>query len=109
MNDKTQTQIEQLVELPVTDILPSGNNPRIINEKDPGFIELIKSIRARGVVVPIHVRNHPKQKDKYELLAGERRLLAARANVPTIRAINHGVIDDDAAFEITFIENFARE
>lgn len=110
MNGKTQTQIEQLVELLITDIVPSDNNPRIINEKDPGFIELAESIKARGVVVPIHVRIHPEQKGKYELLAGERRARAAfKADRLIIRAINHGDISDEEAFEITFIENFARE
>jgi len=110
MNDETQTQTEQLIELPVTDVIPSGNNPRIINEKDPGFIELVESIEARGVVVPIHVRNHPGQENKYELLAGERRLRAAFCTERlTIRALNYGDIGDDEAFEITFIENFARE
>lgn len=110
MNAKKTQTYGQFVELPVSDIVPSGNNPRIINEKDPGFIELAGSIKAQGVIVPIHVRRHPTQKDKYELLAGERRLLAAaKVERNTIAAIDHGDIGDDEAFNITFIENFARE
>jgi len=110
MNAKKTQTYGQFVELPVADIVPSGNNPRIINEKDAGFAELAESIKAQGVIVPVHVRRHPAQKNKYELLAGERRLLAsAKVERDTIIAIDHGDIGDDEAFNITFIENFGRE
>ncbi len=102
--------METYQELQLTDIVTSPDNPRIINDKAPGFLELIESIRALGVIVPVHVRIHPKQKDKFELLAGERRLLAAaKTDRTTIKAINHGSISDEQAFEISFAENFARE
>jgi len=104
----TKTQ-ETYCLLQVSDVIPTKDNPRIINTKSDSFLELVDSVRARGVMVPIHVRDHPEQKGKYQLLAGERRLLAAKqANVEEIRALNHGAIGDDEAFEITFIENYAR-
>jgi ParB/RepB/Spo0J family partition protein len=104
------SKTEEFLMVPVEKIIISGNNPRIINEKSQEFKELVESIMAMGVIVPVHVRSHPKQKDKYELLAGERRLLAAgRANLKELRAINHGTIGDEEAFEITFAENFGRE
>ena len=111
MSEKSTSTAEQkLQELELTNIIPSPDNPRIVNEKSEQFGELVESIRAMGVIVPVHVRDHPKRKDNYELLAGERRLLAAaRADRKTIRAICHGVISDGAAFEITFAENFSRE
>ena len=101
----------QLAALKIDSIIPSGDNPRTINKKDPAFLELVESVKAQGVIVPVHVRLHPKgQVGTYELLAGERRLLAARqAGWLVIRAINHGELSDDEAFEITFAENFARE
>jgi ParB/RepB/Spo0J family partition protein len=100
----------QLVTLPVKRIVPSPDNPRTVNEKRDDFLELVKSIQARGVIVPVHVRVHPKRKDKYELLAGERRWRACQAaKVNEILAIDHGPLSDSEAFEITFAENFCRE
>ncbi len=103
----------KLSTLRIVDIIPSGDNPRIINEKSAGFIELVVSVRAMGVIVPVHVRDCPGRmefKGKYELLAGDRRLqAAARAGWAEIPAVCHGQIGDEEAFEITFAENFARK
>jgi len=97
----------QLCELKTSQIRTSGDNPRIINPKSSEFAELVESIRSLGVKVPIHVREKGKN---YELLAGERRLLAAKAaGLDTIPALNHGELTDEAAFEVTFAENFARQ
>lgn len=107
---KTYELVRGVIKVPVADIIPTKNNPRHIDEKSESFKELVESIRAQGVLVPIHIRNHPKKKDKFELLAGERRLLASKAvGFGFIDAINHGQISDAEAFEITFTENFARE
>lgn len=108
--ENTNQENVELVELLIVDIIPSGDNPRVINEKSTEFIELTESIQAQGVIVPIHVRIHPKQYGKVELLAGERRLKASRkAGRDLIPAVNHGKITDEAAFEITFTENFDRK
>lgn len=111
MNDKKQNTVcEQLMELQVMDIIPSGDNPRTINEKSAAFVELTESIKSQGVIVPVHVRIHPKQKGRFELLAGERRLRATtKAGRGLIPAINHGKLNDEQAFEITFTENYARK
>lgn len=86
------------------------NNPRTIDKKSSSFNELVESIAAQGVIVPVHVRSDPSHKNAYELLAGERRYWAARkAALKTIPAIDHGGISDEEAFEITFAENFQRE
>lgn len=101
---------KKFVDVKIDDITMSGNNPRIINVDSASFTELSQSVKARGVIVPVHLRDNPLQKDKYELLAGERRLLAAQsAGLTKIPAINHGKISDKEAFEITYAENFARE
>lgn len=103
-----QTDLLQFVE--VKKVVPSGLNPRTINEKSAGFTELVDSIRGQGVMVPVHVRRHPKDKGKLELLAGDRRLRACiKARRDRLPAINHGELSDEAAFEVTFAENFARE
>ena len=112
-NQKTKTNpLDQgtLQTVKVSDLVPSPFNPRIVNEKSESFHDLVESIRGRGVVVPVHVRTHPTKKGKFELLAGERRRRAAiKAGAQNIPAVNHGDIDDALAFEICFIENFARE
>lgn len=100
----------ELMQLPVKRIVADCPNPRTVNEKEADFADLVASIGARGVIIPIHVRVHPKRKDKYQLLAGERRWRAAqKAKVATIGAVDHGELSDAEAFEITFTENFCRK
>ncbi len=100
----------QLCNVEIKQIRISGDNPRIINKKSEEFRELVSSIKSLGVKVPIHVRENPNGKSGYEMIAGERRLLAAgEVGLNTIPTINHGVLSDDTAFEVTFAENFARE
>jgi len=92
------------------DIRLTGDNPRIMDLKSSDFAGLVESITAQGVVVPVHIRTDPAQKKQYELLAGERRYRAAgKSGLQAIPAIDHGNISDEAAFEITFVENFQRK
>jgi len=96
----------------VGDCTPSKMNPRIVNEKAPKFLELVKSIEASGVHVAIVVRPMPATgaKEKYEILSGERRWRASKAakksDVPAIVRRN---ITDEEAVDIVFFENFGRE
>lgn len=91
-------------------IVTNSDNPRILNKSSQSYIDLVDSIRASGVLVPVHVRKHPKQKGKYDLLAGERRLIAAlECKLRVMPALNHDGMSDAQAFELTFAENFARE
>ena len=94
----------------VTDIIPTRDNPRVVNEKSAAFQELTESIKAGGVKIPIHIRPHPKKPNHYELLAGERRLrVCKKIKTQTIPAVIHHDMTDEEAFELTFAENFARE
>ncbi len=68
--------------------------------------ELSESIKKNGLIQPIIVR---KKKDKYELIAGERRLRACKlANIKEISVIVSD-FDDRKAFESGLIENLQRE
>lgn len=73
--------------------------------------ELAQSIAAAGVVQPIVVRALPAQPDQpqqYQLITGERRLLASKqAGKATIPAIVR-VVSDEQAMEMTIIENLQR-
>lgn len=68
---------------------------------------LTQSIKENGILEPLLVRN--LNQEKYELVAGERRLRAAIAaqfkQVPAI-VLN---IDEEQAFRITLLENLQRE
>ncbi len=68
--------------------------------------ELASSITANGVIQPILVR--PLPGGRYQLIAGERRWLAAqKAGLPTVPAILRQV-SDEQAMEITIVENLQR-
>ena len=66
----------QIRQIKVSDIVPTKDNNRKIDVKEESFIELMESIKAGGVRVPVHVR--PFEGGKYELRAGQRRWTAAK-------------------------------
>ena len=96
--------------LPLTEIHESAAlmNPRATFDQ-AALEELAGSIRQRGVLQPIVVRPRVEDGGGYELIAGARRLRAARlADLATIPA--HVVnLDDQAARETAIIENLQRQ
>ncbi len=83
---------------------PNPWQPRsIVNDTD--LVELANSLREHGLVQPIVVRAHG---DRYQLIAGQRRLFAARrlgwGNVP-VRVLE---VDDRQMSEIAIVENLQR-
>jgi len=98
--------MEELKQIKLDDIVPSSDNARKIDQKSRDFEELVNSIRAGGVRVPIHVRPHPKRAGKFEIRAGERRWRASKAaGEETIRAVVHTGIKEIDALDLTYIEN----
>ncbi len=93
------------IEIKITDIAANENQPRRFFENE-ALAELAESVKEHGVLQPIVVR---KDKDSFEIVAGERRWRAARmAGLKTIPAI----IKDynlGQALEIALIENLQRE
>jgi len=90
---------------PIEEIKPSKSQPRktFSNEK---LDELAASIRAKGIIQPLVVRN---KGDHYELIAGERRWRAAqRAGLREVPVVIQDV-SDDTAVELALIENIQRE
>lgn len=74
---------------------------------DEGLEELAQSIRRHGVVQPIVIR--PTVKGGYELVAGERRLLASkRAGLKAIPAIVRDV-EDSQMLTLALVENVQRQ
>lgn len=94
-----------IVELAIEDIRRSKTNPRKFFDKAK-LAELAESIRAHGVLNPILVR---PVSTGYEVVAGERRLRAAKmAGLEEIPA-NVREMSDRAALEVQVIENLQRE
>ena len=94
-------------QLPPSAIAPTPDNPRTINEKSPEFLELVASVKAVGVNVPVACR---PDGDGHILIYGERRLRAARlAGRETIPALVYDGLTPEQAFELTFAENYQRE
>jgi len=74
---------------------------------DEKFHDLVSSVRVHGIVQPIVVRS--KTGGSYELVAGERRLRAARAaGLATIPAVVRDFTDEQS-LEVALIENLQRE
>ncbi|TCB71214.1 ParB/RepB/Spo0J family partition protein [Acinetobacter sp. ANC 3781] len=89
----------------ITDIQPSPNQPRkFFNQQD--IEDLAASIDEIGLLQPIAVR---RVQDKYELIAGERRLKAHQVlNKNTIEVIVIDASDEEVAL-LTLAENLKRE
>ena len=94
-----------VVRIPVEKIRRNPLQPRR-SPDEQGLAELARSIKERGILQPLLVRSAG---DSYELIAGERRLVAAgQAGITEVPAI---VMDttDVAQLEIALIENLQRE
>lgn len=95
-----------LKEMPIEFIQPGQYQPRRVMTEE-GLEELTDSIRAQGMIQPIVVR--PVSRDKYEIIAGERRWRAAqRAELHQVPVIIKEV-PDEAAIAMALIENIQRE
>src|SRR6059036_515288 len=90
-------------EIPLDKVTPNRRQPR--TQFDPeGLAELAASIRQHGVLQPIVVS---RKGDGYELVAGQRRVLAARlAGRSTIPAVVRDDVED--RLELALVENLQR-
>tara|TARA_B100000963_G_scaffold354356_1_gene370708 strand:- start:7242 stop:8084 length:843 start_codon:yes stop_codon:yes gene_type:complete len=93
--------------LSLSEIVPNRYQPRKNFDED-SLNELSNSIKERGVIQPIIVRKSKLENNKYEIIAGERRWLAAR------KAGHHDIpviiteIDDLKSLEFAIVENVQR-
>ena len=71
--------------------------------------ELANSIKKNGVIQPVAVRNSKSDASKYEIVAGERRWLAAqRAGLHEI-PVNILELSDVESLEVAIVENIQRD
>ena len=93
--------------LSLSEIVPNRYQPRKNFDVD-SLDDLSNSIRERGVIQPIIVRKSKLENFKYEIIAGERRWLAARkAGLHDIPVIITDV-DDLKSLEFAIVENVQR-
>ncbi|MDZ7638840.1 MAG: ParB/RepB/Spo0J family partition protein [Bryobacterales bacterium] len=91
--------------LPIDQIRPNPLQPRTIFHQQ-ALDELSQSIRANGIIQPLIVR---RVDGKIELVAGERRLRAAKLAGLSAVPVVYTQISDDRLLEVTLIENIQRE
>lgn len=93
--------------VPIEFLRPNPKNPRRVFEEE-SLEELSGSIREKGIIQPILVRNVPNSPNNYEIIAGERRWRAAqKAGVHEVPIVLVDVSDREA-LEIAIVENVQR-
>ena len=103
-----ETKVEtQKNKLGVSDLIPNKYQPRKIFD-EVNLNELANSIRERGILQPIIVRKSNDNKSKFEIIAGERRWIAAQKaglhDVPVVIT----EADDLKSLEFAIVENVQR-
>ena len=103
-----ETKVEpQKNQASISDLVPNKYQPRKIFD-EASLEDLTNSIKERGMIQPIIVRKSSDDKSKFEIIAGERRWLAAQKvglhNVPVVVT----EADDLKSLEFAIVENVQR-
>jgi ParB family chromosome partitioning protein len=103
---ETKTEVQKN-QLQVSDLIPNKYQPRK-NFDESNLEDLTNSIKERGMIQPIIVRKSNNEHSKFEIIAGERRWLAAQRagihNVPVVIT----EADDLKSLEFAIVENVQR-
>ncbi|MBQ7225381.1 MAG: ParB/RepB/Spo0J family partition protein [Clostridia bacterium] len=104
-NQRDSSKPSTIEHIDIEAIHPNPNQPRK-EFSEPSILKLADSIRQHGIIQPLTVR---KLGHYYELIAGERRLRAAKElNLPTVPCIVTEATDEASA-QMAIIENLIRE
>ena len=110
-----ETRLETNInKLPISDLLSSKFQPRKISDED-NLQDLTNSIKERGIIQPIIVRKSADHNSKYEIIAGERRWLAAQkaglhevpvviANVNDLKSLEFAIVENVQRYDLNVIE-----
>ena len=102
---KVETKINKLS---ISDLTRNKFQPRRIFDQE-NLDELTNSIKERGIIQPIIVRKSNNESSKYQIIAGERRWLAAQKaglhEVPVVVT----EADDQKSLEFAIVENVQRQ
>ena len=102
---KTETSINKLS---ISELIRNKLQPRKFFDKE-NLNDLTNSIKERGIIQPIIVRESKDQKSKYEIVAGERRWIAAQnAGLHEVPVV---IIEADnlKSLEFAIVENVQRQ
>ena len=110
-DDKPKDQVKAVNQtnlISISDLSRNPYQPRQ-NFKEEKLEELANSIRKNGVIQPIAVRPNKSDKGKFEIVAGERRWLAAqRAGLHEI-PVTILDLSDVESLEVAIVENIQRD
>lgn len=102
------TTMSGIMMVAISDLAPSPFQPRrVFNEE--ALIDLVGSIKEKGVLQPLLVRPSSTGETSYEIIAGERRFRASKIAGLTEVPVIIKDFDDKATLEVALIENLQRE
>ena len=108
IDKKSESNQFQANKISIADLQRNQYQPRTIFDEDK-LAELSSSIKENGVIQPIAVRPNKYEPGKYEIVAGERRWLAAqKAGLNEVPVVILD-IDDQKSLEIAIVENVQRQ
>ena len=107
-NDQKTIKIPVSLKAEISDLTPNKYQPRV-NFDEKKLEELSNSIKKNGIIQPIAVREDKEDSGRYQIIAGERRWLAAqKAGLHEVPIV---VLDlnDNEALEVAIVENIQRD
>ena len=112
--DQSNKDVEKKVNTPkslraeISDLTPNKYQPRVHFDESK-LEELASSIKKNGIIQPIAVREDKVDSGRYQIIAGERRWLAAqKAGLHEVPIIILD-LDDHEALELAIVENIQRD
>ena len=105
---KKESNTSKIMKASIGDLSPNKYQPRVYFNEEK-LVELANSIKKNGIIQPIAVREDKVDPGRYEIVAGERRWLAAQKaglhDVPII-VLN---LNDNESLEVAIVENIQRD
>lgn len=98
----------EVVRVPLRSIVPNPLQPRQEFSEDE-LRELVDSIRENGLLQPLVVRPSPTAKNRYELVAGERRFRSLQTLGWDDAPVMVREVDDETLLVLALVENLQRE
>ena len=103
MTDTTTTTNEVVEQLPIEAVIPDPGNRKVTLDA-----QFVASVRTHGVIQPLLVTPHAEQEGRYELVAGHRRLGAARkVGLQTVPALIR-VLTEEEKLTLALVDNIQR-